>query len=51
MIKWIALVIRRENENISDYSIEYATALLMNLSLRAAGKDKVINLYFNEYIV
>lgn len=40
MIKWIAIVLQNENDNLSDYSIEYATALLMNLSLRAAGKDK-----------
>lgn len=40
MIKWIANVIKNEGESLSDYSIEYATALLMNLSLRAAGKDK-----------
>jgi hypothetical protein len=43
MIKWIAYVIRNEGGGeggLSDYSIEYATALLMNLSLRAAGKDK-----------
>lgn len=40
MIKWIARVLRDEGETLSDYSIEYATALLMNLSLRSAGKDK-----------
>jgi len=40
MIKWIASVLQGEGENLSDYSIEYATALLMNLSLRGAGKDK-----------
>lgn len=40
MIKWIARVLRNEGDTLSDYSIEYATALLMNLSLRAAGKDK-----------
>ena len=40
MIKWIANVLKNEGEQLSDYSIEYATALLMNLSLRAAGKDK-----------
>lgn len=40
MIKWIAGVLKRESETLSDYSIEYATALLMNLSLRPAGKDK-----------
>jgi hypothetical protein len=40
MIRWIARVLRNEGDTLSDYSIEYATALLMNLSLRAAGKDK-----------
>ena len=40
MISWISRVLRQESETLSDYSIEYATALLMNLSLRAAGKDK-----------
>lgn len=40
MIKWIANVLKQEQETLSDYSIEYATALLMNLSLRPAGKDK-----------
>lgn len=40
MIKWIATVLKDEGETLSDYSIEYATALLMNLSLRAAGKSK-----------
>lgn len=40
MIKWISKVLYNEGASLSDYSIEYATALLMNLSLRAAGKDK-----------
>lgn len=40
MIKWIAKVLKKEAEQLSDYSIEYATALLMNLSLRSNGKDK-----------
>eukprot|EP00357_Protocruzia_adherens_P001238 CAMPEP_0115041492 /NCGR_PEP_ID=MMETSP0216-20121206/45553_1 /TAXON_ID=223996 /ORGANISM="Protocruzia adherens, Strain Boccale" /LENGTH=918 /DNA_ID=CAMNT_0002423127 /DNA_START=224 /DNA_END=2980 /DNA_ORIENTATION=- len=40
MIKWILETLKREVETLSDYSIEYATALLMNLSLRTAGKDK-----------
>lgn len=40
MIKWIATILSTEGGSLSDYSIEYATALLMNLSLRAAGKDK-----------
>jgi hypothetical protein len=33
-------VLRNEADQLTDYSIEYATALLMNLSLRDAGKDK-----------
>ncbi len=40
MIKWISNVLKAEADTLSDYSIEYATALLMNLSLRGAGKDK-----------
>ena len=40
MIKWISAVLRNEADQLTDYSIEYATALLMNLSLRDAGKDK-----------
>lgn len=40
MINWIVGVLKKENETLSDYSLEYGTALLMNLSLRTAGKDK-----------
>lgn len=40
MIKWISTVLKQEGDQLSDYSIEYATALLMNLSLRSSGKDK-----------
>ena len=40
MIKWISNVLQNETDQLSDYSIEYATALLMNLSLRSSGKDK-----------
>lgn len=40
LIKWISQVLRNETDQLTDYSIEYATALLMNLSLRDAGKDK-----------
>lgn len=40
MIKWISEVLKNEGDQLSDYSIEYATALLMNLSLRSSGKDK-----------
>jgi len=40
MIKWIANILSIDDGSLSEYSFEYATALLMNLSLRAAGKDK-----------
>jgi LisH domain-containing protein ARMC9 len=40
VIRWIAETIRDELETLSDYSLEYATALLMNLSLRVEGKNK-----------
>ena len=40
LIKWISSILRNEADQLHDYSIEYATALLMNLSLRDAGKDK-----------
>lgn len=40
LIKWISSVLENEAYQLTDYSIEYATALLMNLSLRDAGKDK-----------
>jgi hypothetical protein len=40
MIDWIAKVLKNEGQELCDYSIEYATALLMNLSLRSSGKDK-----------
>jgi hypothetical protein len=40
MIKWISNVLKNQGDQLSDYSIEYATALLMNLSLRSNGKDK-----------
>ena len=39
LIKWISSVLRNIDQ-LTEYSIEYATALLMNLSLREAGRDK-----------
>ena len=40
MVRWIANTLRAEGEALSEYTMEYATALLMNLSLRSSGKDK-----------
>jgi len=41
MIDWLENILKNEIENTSFYTLEYATALLMNLSLRTAGKDKI----------
>jgi len=40
VIKWIVETIRDELDTLCDYTLEYATALLMNLSLRVEGKNK-----------
>lgn len=40
LIKWIIDTIRDELDTLTDYSFEYATALLMNLCLRNEGKNK-----------
>lgn len=40
VIAWIISTIRDELDSLSDYTLEYATALLMNLSLRPDGKTK-----------
>jgi hypothetical protein len=40
VIRWIVETLRDEMDSLSDYTLEYATALLMNLSLRAEGKNK-----------
>lgn len=41
MIDNLGRLLQVEEENISFYTLEYATALLMNLSLRTAGKDEI----------
>jgi len=43
MIDWLGKLLKTDSEAISFYSLEYATALIMNLSLRRAGKDKIEN--------
>ena len=40
LLKWLVEVLRTEKDKLSEYSLEYATALLMNLSLRREGKLK-----------
>jgi hypothetical protein len=40
VIPWIFKLLSQENQiPLSDYTLEYATALLMNLSLRSKGKE------------
>ena len=39
VIKWIVDTLANGQDSLSDYTLEYATALLMNLSLRSKGKD------------
>ena len=40
VIMWITNVFIFEGSNISDYTLEYGLALLMNVSLRTTGRDK-----------
>jgi len=40
VIAWITNVFIKECENISEYTLEYGLALLMNLSLRVTGRDR-----------
>ena len=37
IIVWLISVLE-DNDNLSDYTLEYSVALLMNLCLRSAGK-------------
>ena len=37
IIRWLISVLE-DNDNLSDYTLEYSVALLMNLCLRSAGK-------------
>lgn len=39
MIDIMINILKNEKETLSEYSYEYSTALLMNLSLRSAGKS------------
>lgn len=40
LIKWTVNILNTERSSLSDYFSEYATALLMNLSLRSRGRQK-----------
>ena len=40
VIPWLIQTLKEEQETLCDYSLEYMTALLMNLSLRSSGKNQ-----------
>ena len=40
LIRWTVNTLTTERDILSEYSYEYGTALLMNLSLRTLGKIK-----------
>lgn len=41
LIYHILVILKREKNTLSEYCYEYITAMLMNLSLRSSGKDKL----------
>jgi LisH domain-containing protein ARMC9 len=41
VLDWLLKILKHDTDRIADYTLEYATALLMNLSLRTLGKDKL----------
>jgi len=43
LMLWIIQIMKNEKDIMSEYSLEYATALFMNLSLRTKGKKKCEN--------
>jgi len=51
VIKWIISTLKSEQQTLSEYSLEYTTALLMNLSLRIQGKNKCEQLPQNEVLM
>lgn len=45
LIQWLSQLLM-DHDNLSDYTLEYSVALLMNLCLRSAGKRNNNYLYF-----
>lgn len=46
IIKWVVATLINEKDTLSEYALEYLTALLLNLSLRTIGKDKIEEIKF-----
>ena len=40
LIQWLSQLLM-DHDNLSDYTLEYSVALLMNLCLRSAGKRNI----------
>jgi len=45
LIQWLSQLLM-DHDNLSDYTLEYSVALLMNLCLRSAGKRNNDYRYF-----
>lgn len=45
LIQWLSQLLM-DHDNLSDYTLEYSVALLMNLCLRSAGKRHNVDRYF-----
>ena len=46
LIEWLVKVLE-DNDNLSDYTLEYSVALLMNLCLRTSGMCNFLwNIFF-----
>ena len=42
LIEWLVKVLE-DNDSLSDYTLEYSVALLMNLCLRTSGKKRCMS--------
>lgn len=49
IINWVVCVLINEEDSITEYTLEYGLALLMNLSLRKSGKRKCIEIAVRIY--
>lgn len=48
LVSWLIDVLE-EHDSLSDYTLEYSVALLMNLCLRTSGNCEIYNHCFIDY--
>jgi hypothetical protein len=48
LIEWLVKVLE-DNDSLSDYTLEYSVALLMNLCLRTSGMSIVVYVMGKSY--